>query len=189
MHLMVRVLSLENKTDSLRLAAWKLAATLVLVSSCGFGQPPASASRTPEDVIKAVDRAEDWREQELREYTVRERYTLFRRGDSSPTAIIVTKTMYAKGSGKTYQIVSESGSWAGKLVLHKILQSETELSRAENRKTIRITSSNYAMSIDDLTEYAVNGRKCLLLSIVPRRSSPYLLVGRLWVDAETYHPV
>lgn len=162
---------------------------LVLLASNCLCQSSAPASRTPLDVTRGVDQAEYSREKNLAGYTVQERYTLFRRGENTPAALLVVETTYNRSNGKAYRVISESGSWAGKFVLHKILQNEVELSRGDSRQAVLITSRNYDMSVPDLSEHMINGRKCLIVAIVPKRQSPYLLAGKIWVDAETYHPV
>ena len=149
----------------------------------------AAASHKESEVITAVDKAEADRETRLLGYSVQESYALFRRGDANPSALMDVSTTYTKDKGKTYQTVNESGSRTGRFVLHKILQNEEQLSHGQDRNDLLITSRNYDMSLPDPAVHKLNNRDCLVLQIKPRRTSPYLLDGRIWVDATTYHVV
>jgi hypothetical protein len=162
---------------------------VVLYVACCVSQPLPTGLHTQSDVIKGVDQAANWREKNLSGYTVRETYSLYRRSDTSPLSEVVVETTYDREYGKTYRVVSESGSTAGKVVLRNILKSERQLSKPENREHILITSENYEMSVPNLQEQELNGRKCLIVYIKARKRSPYLLAGRIWVDSENYHVV
>jgi hypothetical protein len=147
------------------------------------------AHRTEADIVKGVDQAAYARENNLTGYTVRETYQLFRRGGNSPESQVMVETTYVRDGDKSYKTLSESGSASGKLVLHRILKDEKELSQSKSREDSLITSRNYQMSTPDTGEHELRGRKCLIVLIKPRRSSPYLLDGKIWVDASTYHIV
>ncbi len=175
----------SSKTRLLRACA----AALALWSSCIVSQSAGTGLRTEGEVVKKVDEAADARENNLTGYTVRERYVLSRKSSSTPTAEMTVDTTYIKGKGKTHNVVSESGSGPGKLVLHRVLENEQQLSQRRDRQDFLITSRNYEMSIPDLSEKEFRGRQCLVVTIKPKRSSPYLLFGKIWVDADNYHLV
>jgi hypothetical protein len=166
-----------------------LAAAMAVWACCCVSQFASAESRTAGDVVKGVDEAGYARESKLARYTVREKYVLSRKDSSTPTAEMTVNATYIKGAGKTYETVSESGSSAEKLVLHRVLQNERQLSQRRDRQDFLITSHNYEMSLSDLNEHDFHGRKCLIVSIKPKHPSPYLLDGKIWVDANTYHLV
>ena len=148
----------------------------------------AAGSQKESEVVAAVDRAAEDRETKLLGYSVQESYALFRRADADPSAVMNVATTYAK-EGKVYNIVSESGSRTGKFVLHKILENEEQLSHGQDRNDLLITSQNYEMSLSDPAVHQLDKRDCLVLQIKPRRQTPYLLDGKIWVDATNYHIV
>ena len=98
---------------------------------------------------------------------------------------MTVKTTYQRNVGKTYAIVSESGSelWRRE-VLSSILDTERRMTQPANRATAVITSANYKMALKG--SESLNGRPCLLVSLTPRRNSPYLFNGTIWVDAHDY---
>ena len=86
---------------------------------------------------------------------------------------------------KHFEVVSEEG-WkaAGKHVLRKMLESESETSYPEARAKARINSENYDFKITGTD--TVDGRKAYVLELSPKRKEKYLFRGRIWVDSEDY---
>lgn len=134
-------------------------------------------------MIQGIDRSVRFRDDNLLGYTVMEHYTVFRNGDNThPAAEMTVKTTYAQNAGKSYQIVSESGSaLVQKEVLGRTLENEKLLNEPANRAQELITSANYDMTV--LGEDAVDGRNCFVVAITPRRSAAFLFKGKIWVDA------
>ena len=124
----------------------------------------------------------------LQSYGVTEHYAVFRGHDfSKPAAEMLVRTTYRKQTGKSYKILSQSGSslWCNQ-VLKTLLENEQKMSQPGNVETALINSSNYEMKLDKNPAQTLNGRECLLLDITPRRKSQYLFQGMLWVDAHDY---
>jgi hypothetical protein len=146
-------------------------------------QMPDSAA-----IIHGVDAAVKNRLDRLASYTVTEHYAVFRGNDvTKPTAEMLVKTTYRKETGKSYEILSQSGSslWRNE-VLKTLLENEQRMSQPGNLETALINSSNYEMKLDKKAAQTLNGRECLVLEITPRRKSQYLFSGQLWVDAHDY---
>jgi hypothetical protein len=100
---------------------------------------------------------------------------------------MIVKTNYRKESGKTYTILSETGSaLLRKAVLGAILDNEKTINKPGIREGSWITSANYQMKLKTAISQNVDGRDCFVLAIIPRRKTPYLIVGTLWVDAKDY---
>jgi hypothetical protein len=155
---------------------------LILASNLAFAQ------QTPDTttIILGVDASVKNRIDRLAGYTVMEHYAVFRGKDEThPVAEMLVKTTYRKQTGKSYNIVSQSGSsiWRNE-VLGTLLDNERRMSQPGNVETALINSSNYEMKLDGNAR--VNGRDCLVLDITPRRSSQYLFNGKLWVDARDF---
>ena len=168
-----------------------LCLVIVLMISARLAYIPrvTAGSRNQTEILDAVEKAEKDREARLLGYFVHESYALFRRGDRDPSAVMDVATTYIKDKGKSYQVVRESGSRIGRFILKKILQNEEQLSQGQQRADALITSRNYDMSVPDSVVHELYGRNCLVLQINPKRSSPYLLDGKIWVDATNYHVV
>jgi negative regulator of sigma E activity len=140
---------------------------------------PSSAT-----VLRGIDTAVEAREAGLLSYTVTEHYVVFRNKDlDHPAAEMTVKTTYQRDQGKSYEVVSETGSdLLRKEVLGSILDNERRMSQPVNRATAILTSANYNMTVKGSD--TVDGRNCVTVSLDPKRDSPYLFKGTIWVDAQ-----
>ncbi len=136
-------------------------------------------------VIHEVDTAVQARIDHLAGYTVTEHYSVYRGKDEvHAVAAMVVNTTYKRDSGKSYVIVSQSGSALMRdLVLNTILENEKHLNEPGVREGAWITSANYEMKLKPGGPQPLDGRECLVLELTPRRKAPYLIEGNLWVDA------
>src|SRR5579883_1348754 len=148
----------------------------------------ARAQTAPPGLIEHIDEAELARETGLPGYTVTEHYSIFRNGASRPDATATVETVYRRGQGKTYTVLSRTGSsLLQKYLIDRILTEQRGLSKGDERRSALITSANYAMQFERAEPFS--GRDCLLLRLIPKRKSPYLMDGEIWVDAHNYHLV
>jgi outer membrane lipoprotein-sorting protein len=139
-------------------------------------------------LIRQIDASVQSRIDGIASYSVNEHYAVFRNGDENhPVAEMMVRTDYKNGSGKTYTILSQSGSsLVRSQVLGRILENEKLMNLPDNRKQAVVTSTNYEMKLKSDQKQMIDGRECLVLSITPRRISPFLFTGTLWVDARDY---
>lgn len=153
-----------------------LAVSLLLLSVPGLAQQAKSA------ILQRVDASVARREANLLGYTAVEHYSVFRNVDSGPVADMVVKTTYGQDSGKSYQIVSESGSEIlRKELLGRMLESEGSITQPGARSRALIDSANYSMTVKD--EVTIDGRPCAELRIAPHHAEPFLFRGSIWVDS------
>jgi len=136
-------------------------------------------------VIRQVDAAVKARIDHVEGYTVTEHYAVYRGKDEvHPAAEMTVKTVYRKETGKSYTIVSQSGSeFIGKHVLNNLLDNEKEINLPGIREHSWITSANYEMKLKTGATEQMDGRNCVALAIAPRRKAPNMIEGTLWVDA------
>jgi hypothetical protein len=158
--------------------------TMSLITVFLFSARGVTQSADSKQTIDKIDASVAAREKNLLEYTVTELYRVYRSGDKThPAAEMTVKTTYRKESGKNYVILSQSGSELMlKEVLGRILDSERLMTQPANRTQAVLTTANYSMAVkgDD----TVDGRACRAVTIVPKKSSPYLFRGTIWVDAQ-----
>ncbi len=157
---------------------------LLSASYPGFGQQQLDTAT----VVRGVDNSVKNRIDRLGAYTVTEHYAVFRGKDEThPAAEMLVKTTYRRGSGKNYEILSQSGAaiWRDE-VLGTLLDNEKRMSQPGNVGTALINSTNYDMKLDANPREQFNGRDCLVLDITPKHNSQYLFKGKLWVDAQDF---
>jgi hypothetical protein len=166
--------------------AWHLRVTLI-ASMLAVGlkaQQPLDIST----IVHGVDASVKNRIDHLAAYTVTEHYAVFRGKDEThPAAEMLVKTTYRKQQGKSYEIISQSGStfWRNE-VLATLLDNEKHMSLPRTVEAALINSANYEMTLDTTAREQLNGRDCLVLDINPRRTSQFLFKGKVWVDARDY---
>ncbi len=142
-------------------------------------QPDAAA------VVRGVDAAVKARLDGIASYTVIEHYAVYRDKDEThPAAEMTVKTTYRKESGKSYAILSQSGSSILRnFVLSPLLDHEKEINQPATREAAFFISANYEMQLKPGGIQQIDGRECLALSINPKHKAPNLIQGTLWVDA------
>jgi hypothetical protein len=135
--------------------------------------------------IQHVDAAVLARVHKIAGYTVTEHYAVYHGTDEThPVAEMTVKTSYRPETGKSYQILSQSGSaLVRKLGLDTLLENERTINLPGNVEHSWITSANYEMTLKPGTQM-LDGRLCLVFAIHPKRKAPNLLVGTIWVDAK-----
>ncbi len=139
-------------------------------------------------IVRGVDASVKNRIDHLAAYTVTEHYAVFRGNDETHSAAeMLVKTTYRRQTGKSYEIVSQSGStfWRNE-VLATLLDNEKHMSMPGNVETALINSANYEMTLDANAREQLNGRDCLVLDINPKRTSQFLFKGKVWVDARDF---
>jgi outer membrane lipoprotein-sorting protein len=160
---------------------------VLFVAELGIA-PLASAQQFDQAaVIRGVDAAVMARVNRIAGYTVTEHYAVYKGQDETHSVAEMTvKTTYRKGTGKSYAVLSSSGSaLVRRLGLDSILENERTINLPANVAQSWITSTNYEMTLKPGTQ-TIDGRQCLVLAINPKRKAPNLIVGTLWVDAKDF---
>jgi hypothetical protein len=135
-------------------------------------------------IIRKVDAAVKARVDRVASYTVTEHYAVYRNSDEiHPVAEMTVKTDYRQETGKSYTILSESGSgFIRTHVLRTLLDNEKQINLPGIREHSWFTSANYEMQLKPGGIQLLDGRECLALAISPRHKAPNMIEGTLWVD-------
>lgn len=121
-------------------------------------------------------------------FTVTEHYTVFRGADEThPAAEMTVKTIYQRDTGKSYSIVSQSGSTIiRKFGLEPLLENEKRVNDPAEREASWFTTANYEMKLKTGAKEKIDGVDCLAIAISPKHKAPNLILGTIWVDAADY---
>jgi hypothetical protein len=170
-----------------RYRAVRTVAAAAFVVSLAIAAVPAQQPDNS-SVVLGVDAAVQARVESIAGYTVTEHYAVYRNKDEEhPVAEMTVNTTYKKETGKSYAIVSQSGSEIiRRLVLGAILDNEQRINQPGTREGSWLTSANYEMKLKPGGTQRLDGRECLVLDISPKRKTPYLIQGTIWVDAKDY---
>ena len=164
----------------MRLDAGLCLAVISLGGSAGAQQAQDAAS-----VIRMVDNAVRLRVENVVSFTDVEHYAVYRGGNEHhPVAEMTVRDSYTKGKGKTYAVLSQSGSSIVlKFGLKPLLEDETAINVPGKAAQSWFTSTNYDMTLQGGAQQ-VNGRACYTLAVKPKRKAPNMVDGTIWVDAK-----
>lgn len=161
-----------------------LVALATVASSAGADlyAPPLSTAEIVQRLLVANTR----RANALRAYRGKRTYHLAYRGlFGSHDAQMEVEATYNAPDQKNFRIISESGS---KLlinrVLMRLLSSESDAQREENRKAQEVNPANYDFSLQG-TEHTDAG-DFYVLGVQPKGKNRYLYHGKIWVDANDF---
>ena len=159
-----------------------------LMPVAGIAAPPHPQQPDPLAVIRDLDAANISRHNNLIEYSNIEHYAVYRGSDQThPAAEMTVRVTYKKGEGKSYTILSQSGSAVVlKYGLHPLLENEKAISDPARVSQSWFTTSNYEMQLKPGVTRIIDGHNCLAIAITPRRKAPNMLEGTLWVDARDH---
>jgi len=156
-----------------------LGTLLCLLATVAVAQTNATA-----DTRNVVDRMLQTLQEnkaKVRPFTVKRGYLLLDKQAQEKAQVVANITVLPPDS-KQYNIESSSGGM-GEKVLRDVLSKETESPRDAQRKELSLDNYDFQL----MGEETLDGQRCFLLSMNPRREEKDLLRGKLWVDAETYN--
>jgi Outer membrane lipoprotein-sorting protein len=140
---------------------------------------------TSNDIIVRMARAQAENRTHFLPYIVTRDYELFEgENHKQGKSHVVAEVTVVPSGFKKYTIENAEGSGLGEGIVRKALDGEVAVAR-DGRST-DITSDNYDFLL--VREGTVNGQRCYVLELLPKRKSKDLLRGTIWVDAESYLP-
>jgi len=155
--------------------------------ACTAGQqsPPTSNFQPQLSLIvqrlqeaQLQNRADKW-------YQVTREYRLLDTRSSRVSSDVIAQVEYLPPGPKTYVIQSRSGSGRGEQVVKRVLDQETEMSRRNSQwSSAALNDANYNFTY--LGEAAIDGKACHVLGLQPKRRERELIIGRAWVDKNTF---
>jgi len=156
-----------------------LASFVCLLAVIASGQTaPNPDTRT---IVDRMLRAQQENKARIRPFTVKRDYLLLDKQEQQKAQVVANITVLPPDS-KQYNIEKSSGGM-GEKVLRDVLSKETEPPKDAQRK--ELSPANYDFAL--LGEETIDGRRCFLLGMNPRREEKDLLRGKLWVDVENYN--
>lgn len=156
-----------------------LLAALVCATAALFAQTP-----TQSPIVTGVDNMVRTRFERVLSFTDVEHYSVFRGQDEvHPVAQMTVRITYRKDVGKSYKILSESGSSIFlRFGLEPLLENEKSINNPATVSQSWFTSDNYTMTPEPARTQTLQGRHCVAIRIKPLRKAPNMVNGTLWVD-------
>ena len=134
-------------------------------------------------ILDSLERTEAQNPALSRPYEVTRQYKVFRAEDPKPASEVTAQISFTPPDIKTFQITEEQGNPRGKKIVNAILEQEIASAKAGHKGAI--SRSNYDFVF--LREQNFGAVPEYVLHIIPKRKEKGLLLGDIWVDAQTYH--
>jgi hypothetical protein len=151
---------------------------------CSLNAQQLKASAPNLDLIlDYLERTEEQNAALSRPYEMAWKYILFRGGDRKPTSEVTAQMSFIPPNIKTFNITEEHGNPRGKKIVRDVLEQEIASTNAGHKG--EICRSNYDFVF--LREENFGAIPEYVLHIIPKREEKGLLLGDIWVDAQTYH--
>jgi hypothetical protein len=176
-----RLMLMDRQRRSLLCPIWAMIFLVACGGRAALAQEPDAAA-----LIRDIDAAVKARYENVVGFTDIEHYSVFRGADEThPVAEMTVKDTYRKDVGKTYTVLSESGSgFVMKIGLNPFLENEKVVNQPGNLQKSWFTSANYEMKFDGQDQ--MNGRDCLHFDVKARQKATNSIDGSIWVDAKDY---
>lgn len=169
----------------------RIRALLVIAFACAasvlWPQVANSAPTPPLTAVQIVEQMQRYnqeRAEALRRYRSLRHYQVNYHGFSSKLeAAMDVEFNYDARSGKSFRVVSESGSKAlCEKVLKRALDSEIEAAR--EKEATALTTANYHFQL--VGSENLRGRPAYILEVEPLVANKFLYRGKVWVDAADF---
>lgn len=104
---------------------------------------------------------------------------------SDRDAEMVVKVKFQAPNKKEFTVVSETGSrFVIDRIFKKLLESEEEASRGDNRQDTALSRQNYNFELAGFESSPTGGD--YVLNLVPKTKNKFLYRGKIWVDAKDF---
>jgi hypothetical protein len=150
------------------------------------GPAPSGASLSLEQVLTNLEQRNAQRAAALEQFEGTRIYRMQYRGfPGDKEAEMVVKARFHAPDSKQFTVISETGSkFVIDHVLKKLLESEQEAFKDENRQAIALTRDNYNFQLAGYEPGPGEGQ--YVLKLLPKSKNKYLYRGTIWVDAKDF---
>jgi hypothetical protein len=142
------------------------------------------AQSTAPAIMTQMARAQTENRSQFSPYAITRDYKLLDGSDAGLKAHVVAKITVLPPILKKYTIEEANGSKLGETIVRKML--DREVAFAKDSGASDITGDNYDFLL--VREDQIEGQRCYVLALIPKRKSKDLLRGTIWVDTQTYLP-
>ena len=132
-------------------------------------------------IVASMERHDLNQAQTLKHYHAVRHYSIVYRGfGRTITAAIETEVDYDEASGKSFRIISRSGS---KTLCHRVLERAVESEREawKDKASTALSEANYVFRL--LGTDQLDGHPAYVLAVEPIKPNKFLYKGKIWVDA------
>jgi hypothetical protein len=118
----------------------------------------------------------------LKPYVVTRLYVLAGKEEDNRKSEVTAEVSFVPPNSKTYSIKGTEGSGLGERIVRRMLDGETQI--VKDYGATDYTTANYDFRLAG--EEALDGYRCYVIELSPKRKDKTLLRGNIWIDVETY---
>jgi len=144
---------------------------------------PAPKSLPLAQILTLMEHHNQMQREGLKRYRAVRQYQVQYQGITTIEARMVVEFDFNAASGKSFHVVSQSGS---KILDEKILKRamESEVEASKDSRATAVTPENYRFQLQG--SESLDGRPAYILSVEPLKESKFLYRGKIWVDARDF---
>ncbi len=161
-------------------------ASVLLAGALGLTHTDSSGAQTLKaaEIVDRMQRHNEAQSAGLQHYQAMRHYSVeYHSIYKHLAAAMEVEVKYDKGSGKSFRIVSQSGSkFLCEKVLKRAVDSEREAS--QDKGSTALTPANYRFELAG--SESLDGRQAYILRVEPITVSKFLYRGKVWVDATDF---
>jgi outer membrane lipoprotein-sorting protein len=131
-------------------------------------------------IVRQMTEAQHANRTQSHAYNVVRSYTIYG-DDGEKERQVVANVNFLPPGTKSFEITKSSGGMA-EHVVRKVLEKEAEVAKDPDVNGINI--QNYDFALQSVS--SLDGARCYVLAITPKRESKDLIEGRIWVDTNTF---
>ena len=166
-----------------------LSLAVIFVSMAGEIRPqnadkPSISTLTSDQIVAQIQRFNQSQAEGLKHYqSVRSYQVEYHGFKTTVVAKMEVEVKYDASSGKSFRIVSQSGS---KLLCEKVLKRavESEMEASRDKDAAALTQANYRFHL--VGSESLGGRSAYILDVEPRTKGKFIYRGKIWVDAADF---
>jgi hypothetical protein len=148
-----------------------------------YANTPAPQTLPLGQILAQMEHRNQIQREGLKHYRAVRQYHVEYQGITTINAGMVVEINFDAASGKSFRIVSQSGS---KILAEKILKRamDSEAEASKDSAATALTPANYRFQLQG--SESVDGRPAYILSVEPLKESKFLYRGKVWVDATDF---
>jgi len=161
-----------------------LLATGALAQSRPAAPVPATEHPNLSAIVERMEQAALANRENYRPYVLTRKYLMYGADiQEKPSSEVLAEITFVPPTTKEYKIVETRGSSRGEGVVKHILDNESKATQSGNAPGA-VSRDNYDFLY--LGEGSIRGHRCYILGLQPKRKDKDLVVGRAWVDQNTF---
>ncbi len=137
---------------------------------------------TVETIVARMGQARDENQSRSRPYIVTRDYTLFGQERQKSKSHVIAQVTFVPPDQKQYAIQESKGSGLGEQIVRRMLAGEADITK--DYRSTDFSPGNYNFRF--VREEDVEGQRCYVLELLPKRKDRNLVQGNIWVDVRTY---